>query len=540
MSRSTLLRGVTILGAAAIISKLLGTLQKIPMQNIGGDEAFGIYSAVFPIYTLIIFLATAGFPVAISKFVSESLERKDEVEAVQILKVSSIILFLSGLLFFSLLFFGAPVIAKAIDNMHTVKAIQSISIALLFVPVMSAIRGYFQGKQNMLPTAISLITEQTIRVVTMIVLLFFFTSRGYTNDWIAAGATFGSAVGALAGLMVMIVIWTIEKNNLQISSAKFKSNSNSILNISKKLIGYAIPVCLGAIVVPILGIVDSFTLPRLIRVFHGLDESRAIEQFGIYARGLTLIQLVSMIFSSISVALVPLMAQFKLKGQLDTIKIYTELSIRFTWLIGIAASFGLFFCIKPISTMLFENELGTLSASILSFTIVFSVLNIISTSILQGLGSPVIPAINLLIAAVVKVLLNVLFVSVWGIEGAALSTVLAFLVASILNLITLRRKTEFSLKCSNYLMKPALSIVLMGASIYLINYGFQFVFSHVIDELGHRLNATVISLVSVSIGALIYIISLFITLTISEDDLNHMPSLGNKIRPWLAKIKFRK
>ncbi|NBI30814.1 putative polysaccharide biosynthesis protein [Chengkuizengella marina] len=536
MSRSTLLRGVTLLGAAAIISKLLGTLQKIPMQNIGGDEAFGIYSAVFPIYTLIIFLATAGFPVAISKFVSESLERKDKAEAVQILKVSCIILFLSGLFFFLLLFFGAPFIAKAIDNMHTVKAIQSISIALLFVPLMSAIRGYFQGKQNMLPTAISLITEQTIRVVIMIVLLLFLTSRGYSSEWIAAGATFGSPVGALAGLMVIMVIWTMEKNNLQIDDAKFKSGfSSSVLHISKKLIRYAIPVCLGAIVVPILGIVDSFTLPRLIRVFHGLDESQAIEQFGIYARGLTLVQLVSMIFSSISVALVPLMAQFKLQGQLDKIKIHTELSIRFTWLIGVAASFGLFFCIKPISIMLFENELGTLSASILSFTIVFSVLNIISTSILQGLGSPVIPAINLLIAAVVKVLLNVLFVAVWGIEGAALSTVIAFLIASILNLITLWRKTEFSLKWSNYLMKPILSIGLMGASIYFVNYGLHFVFSNFIMGLGHRLNATVISLFSVTIGAMIYLFSLFITLTISEDDLKHMPSLGKKIRPFLFK-----
>lgn len=539
MSRSTLLRGVTILGMAAIISKLLGTLQKIPMQNIGGDEAFGIYSAVFPIYTLIIYLATAGFPVAISKFVSESLERNNKAEAVQILKVSSVLLFLSGFLFFSFLFFGAPVIAIAIDNIHTIKAIQSISLALLFVPVMSAIRGYFQGKQNMIPTAVSLITEQTVRVIIMIVLLLFFTSRGYSNEWIAAGATFGSAVGALAGLIVMIAIWTKEKNKLHISSTRFKPSS--VLNISKKLIFYAIPVCLGAIVVPILGIVDSFTLPRLMRVSHGLDESQAIEQFGIYARGLTLIQLVSMIFSSISVTLVPLMAQFKLKGQLEKIKIHTELSIRFTWLIGMAASFGLFFCIKPISIMLFENELGTLSASILSFTIVFSVVNIISTSILQGLGSPVAPAVHLLIAVGVKISLNVLFVAVWGIEGAALSTVFAFLVASVLNLITLGRKTGFSMNLSNYFVKPALSILMMGITISLINYGFQFIFIYIINESGHRLHATVISLFSVVTGAFIYLGGLLITSTISEDDLNNMPNLGNKIiRPLLTKIKFRK
>ncbi|MDP5276951.1 putative polysaccharide biosynthesis protein [Chengkuizengella axinellae] len=538
MSQSTLLRGVTILGAAAIISKLLGTLQKIPMQNIGGDEAFGIYSAVFPIYTLIIFLATAGFPVAISKFVSESLEKNNEAEAFQILKVSCIILFLSGLLFFSLLFFGAHIIANAIDNEHTIMAIQSISFALLFAPIMSALRGYFQGKHNMIPTAISQVIEQFVRVFIMIILLLYLTYNGYSNEWIAAGGTFGSTAGALAGFIVMFFIWMKEKNHIQIASTEL--TIGSMLKLSKKLIHYALPVCLGSIVVPILGIVDSFTLPRLIGIYQGLNESHAIEQFGIYARGLTLIQLVAMIFTSVSVALVPLMAELKLKGHKDKIKVQTELSIRFTWLIGIAASFGLFFCIKPILIMLFENELGVLSASILSFAIVFSVLNIVSTSILQGLGFPFIPAVNLLIATGLKVILNVWFVSLWGIEGAALSTVFAFVAASILNLITLYRKTAFSIKFSNYFIKPIFSIVIMGISIYIIYFGLQFIFDHIAQGLEYRLSATIISLFAVSFGAMTYLISIFVSRTISEDDLSHMPSLSNKISPLLTKIKMRK
>src|SRR5690554_6746846 len=104
---STLVNGAAILGIAAMISKLLGTLQKIPMQNIGGDEAFGIYTAVFPFYTLILFLATAGFPIAVSKFVSEHVAQDDMAEARRVLYVSSIILTVTGFLFFILLFFGA-------------------------------------------------------------------------------------------------------------------------------------------------------------------------------------------------------------------------------------------------------------------------------------------------------------------------------------------------------------------------------------------------------------------------------------------------
>src|SRR5690554_5803924 len=134
---STLVNGAAILGIAAMISKLLGTLQKIPMQNIGGDEAFGIYNAVFPFYTLILFLATAGFPIAVSKFVSEYTAQGNTFEARRVLRVSSVILSITGVIFFGILFFGSGLIAQLIDNSKTELAIQSVSLALLFVPVMA-------------------------------------------------------------------------------------------------------------------------------------------------------------------------------------------------------------------------------------------------------------------------------------------------------------------------------------------------------------------------------------------------------------------
>src|SRR5690625_3291868 len=93
---STLASGVAILASAAIISKLLGTLQKIPLQNIGGDEVFGIYNAVYPFYTLILFIATAGFPVAVSRFVSEHTAQGDADGARHVLRVSSNILLATG------------------------------------------------------------------------------------------------------------------------------------------------------------------------------------------------------------------------------------------------------------------------------------------------------------------------------------------------------------------------------------------------------------------------------------------------------------
>src|SRR5690554_3132799 len=130
-------KGAALLGAAAVISKLLGTLQKIPLQNIAGDEAYGIYTTVYPFYILILFLATAGFPIAVSTFVAERLAKGNMNAARQVLRVASILLTISGAMGFLFLFFGAHMIAGWIGNEETAPAIQSVSFALLFVPVMA-------------------------------------------------------------------------------------------------------------------------------------------------------------------------------------------------------------------------------------------------------------------------------------------------------------------------------------------------------------------------------------------------------------------
>ena len=194
-----LLRGAALLGAAAILSKLLGTLQKIPLQNVAGDTAFGIYNAVYPLYILILFAATAGFPVAVSKFVAEQAIDGDHQGAKRIVRVSSAILMSSGLVLFVLLYFGASEIASWIGISQTERAIRSVSFALLLSPMLAVLRGYFQGYQNMVPTAVSQVIEQLIRVITMVALLLYMVALAYDEEWIAAGATFGSVTGAAAG-----------------------------------------------------------------------------------------------------------------------------------------------------------------------------------------------------------------------------------------------------------------------------------------------------------------------------------------------------
>ncbi|KRE45436.1 polysaccharide biosynthesis protein [Paenibacillus sp. Soil724D2] len=598
-----LLRGAALLGAAAILSKLLGTLQKIPLQNVAGDTAFGIYNAVYPLYILILFAATAGFPVAVSKFVAERAMDGDHQGARRIVRVSTAILLGSGFVVFVLLYFGANEIASWIGISQTERAIRSVSFALLLSPMLAVLRGYFQGYQNMVPTAVSQVIEQLIRVITMVALLLYMVALAYDEEWIAAGATFGSVTGAAAGLIVMYVYWrkamrqergwereqeqeqgvneedwrqsediegqrqdvisegdgllSKERNWQESDNGKrledglypdmnrqwpndgkrkggmMPSKELSSWEWAKRITAYAIPVCLGAIVVPLLTLVDTFTMPRLLEAAQG-SEGEAMRQFGLYNRGLPLVQLVVMIASSMSAVLVPALAEAKARRQNELIRFRAEMAIRLSWLIGLGASFGLAFAAVPINVMLYKSNEASWTMAVLAFTALFSTLNAVSASVLQGAGAIRTPVKALLVAIVLKALGNVVLMPRWGIDGAALSAVIAYAAAAGLNLVQLRRCTGARFALRPYAVSPTLAVGLMGgclAALQLLAMPAAAAW-HVPE----RLSASAIALVCVVGGAAVYALALLRSGSISREELRLMPELDRKLAPVLEKL----
>lgn len=532
----SLAKGAAVLGIAALISKMLGVLQKIPLQNIGGDEAFGIYSIVFPFYTFILFLSTAGFPVAVSKFVSEAETKGDGVEARLILFVACVILSITGVLCFFILFFGAEEIGRLIGNEHVILSLKSVSLSLLFVPILSALRGYFQGKQNMMPTAVSQVWEQFIRVGVMLALITILEKEGRESAWIAAGATFGSTAGAIAGLTVMYWYWLKERRkqkNLRFSPWKWegKQRTHAYLYWMRRLTAYALPICLGAVVMPILNIVDTFSIPRILRL-QGYSSAMAVQEFGVYARGLPLVQMVSMLFSSMSVALVPSIAESKIRGQDDQLRTRVQTALRMTWLIGLGASAGVASLAVYFNPMFYMNDAGTWTMAILAGSIVFSVINIISASVLQGLDAVKIPAFHLVIAALMKVMGNLILVPLYGITGAAVAAVVSFGVAALLNMLSLKRRGIFRMEWSQEMVKPLGALTAMLVSLWIWNKGLAWGMSQFLS-LPIRADATIHALTSVCIGALIYVVILLLVGGIKRQEVMLIPLIGPKlVRTW--------
>lgn len=556
---SRLLQGAFVLALAAIMSKVIGAFQKIPLQNLGGDGVFGIYNTVYPFYMMVITIAAAGLPAAISKFVAEENALGRPEEGRRVARLSSALLGGIGLVMAALMYAGAPLLAKIIGNSHVAASIRTASLALLFVPLMTGLRGYFQGLQQMVPTAVSQVLEQTVRVTVMIVLLLWLLRKEASLETIAAGAMLGSAAGGIAGLLVMLYFWYRHRlknadqggptgtwsrtgrwkedpaqGQMEATGAVPKRSNAEWVRI---LMAYAIPVCLGSLAVPLMNLVDTFTVPRLLQR-EGLDEIGAMVDFGIYNRGLPLVQMVTMLATSLSVLFIPAMAEARLKGGPEAVRQQAGMALRWFWLIGLAASAGLAVLAEPINRMLYGDAAGTEALRYMALTAAGSTVSIIAAALLQGLGGVRAPAFSMLAAAGVKALLNVLLVPALGISGAALAGAAAYMLAAGLNVALLARRSAMRPITGAALAKPALVIAAMGVAAAVTAWAAEAVLGGVGIAAERRLAATGISLLGMAAGIAVFVLAAARTGLLTAAELAVVPKMGARLAAILRRLRI--
>lgn len=210
MSKQTFLKGTLILIAAGFITKLLGFINRIVMARMLGPEGVGLYMMAIPTMLLLLTLTQMGLPVAIAKLVAEAEARNEHGRIKKILAVSITITGLLSVVFTTTLILLAPIIA---DTMLTdARAIYPLYAVIPIVPIIalsSVLRGYFQGKQNMKPTAYGQVIEQIVRITLVAVLTAAFMPLGL--EYAVAGAMLSAICGELASLFYMVYLFKAQK-----------------------------------------------------------------------------------------------------------------------------------------------------------------------------------------------------------------------------------------------------------------------------------------------------------------------------------------
>jgi stage V sporulation protein B len=527
MSKKSFLQGALVLGAAGLIIKVLGAFFRIPLANLIGDVGMGYYQTAYPIYVLFLVLSTSGIPIAISKLVSERIAVDNYYEAHRVFKISFILLFVIGIVSFVIVFFGAKQIVIYLKNPGAYYAMLAIAPALLFVPMMAAYRGYFQGMQNMKPTATSQIVEQFFRVAVGLGLAVLLISKG--PSFAAAGATFGAAAGGIFGAAFIIGIYMLRRRAIKHRVAEFgHTEGESVSRILYKIFTIAIPVTIGAAIMPIMSTIDVAIVMRRLQA-SGFTEEAANSLYGqLTGMAAPLINFPGVLSMAIAMSLVPAIAAANERKDLEFLRYNVELGLRTAMLIGLPCALGLMTLSEPIMLLLYPfQKASAVSAApslfILAFGVIFLSTVQTLTGVLQGLGKQSIPVINLLIGGLVKILITFTLTGIpWiNVKGAAIGTVAAYIAASVLNLMAVEKYTGTKFNMRLTFLKPFLSAVAMSIGVgvtYLLLLGIA----------GNSL-ATVLA---VLVGSIIYGVMLFITRSITKEELSKLPKGDKLVKLW--------
>ncbi|MFB9324358.1 oligosaccharide flippase family protein [Paenibacillus aurantiacus] len=534
--RPSMVKGAAILGVAVILGKLLGTLQKIPLQNLAGDRVFGIYNAVYPFYQLLLAAATAGVPVAVSIMVAEQAAVGGRRAVYRTLQVSTLLLAVAGVAGFGLMWAGADPIARWIGDPAASRAIRASALALWVVPVMAALRGYYQGLGRMLPTAVSQLAEQTVRVAAMLSLLVTGLALDWSDGMLAAGATAGSAAGGMAGLAVLTWLWAREQRKVDdrraLAAEEGAIEKRGGRRIARRLIGLAVPVTLGALALPVLGVVDSLSVPPLLTA-GGMSGAEAMAQFGLYSRGQPLVQLVVMIAGAVGGALVHGLVSARAQGDEAAARAQAALAMKGAWWIGSGAACGLVLLAPAMNRMLYADEAATTTFALVGLGAVAGTVSAIAAAVLQGVGVVRAPALYMLAAAALKAALNAAIVPAYGIAGAAGAGLAALGAAALLSAAAVRRACAARMPARS-LAGLVLALAVMAAALTVLE---RAAYPALLEWLPPRAAATALALGGTGLGAALFLAAGLRFGGVSARDVRALPG-GAKLAARLRRLQL--
>lgn len=520
--KGSFVQGAAILGIAGLIVKVIGAAFRIPLANTIGLIGTSYYDTAYPYYSWLLVISTSGLPTAISKMVSERVTLGDYRGAHRVFTTAMQILCCIGLLTSILMFFGSDYIARLHMLPEATYCFKALAPALFFVALMCAYRGYMQGMQQMVPTAISQVVEQVGKLVVGLSLAFLLLDKG--PEYAAMGALIGVTVSEL--LALLYVMLSYRRRWPKIRARLERSVRREVEPVAGRLIAIALPITIGASISPLSSVVDSALIIRILLKL-GYAKETAQTAFSLMRTNVaTLTNMPGVLTMALAMSLVPAISAFSAKRDHAGIQDTARLGLKLALIIGLPCAVGLFVLASPILSMLYPNltegEL-TLAVDLMhtsSIGVIFLSLVQSMTGVIQGMGKPNVPVFNLFIGFVLKVasLLALMNIPQVNIQGAAVSTVVCYAFAGIADTIYVIRRAKLRLGLVDVLLKPVLSSGVMGFVVFMI-YSFM-------QEMEHQVLPT---LAAVAAGVFAYGVMAIYFRFFSRGELAYIPG-GQRIR----------
>lgn len=510
MKKQNFIQAASVIALAQLLVKIIGAFYKIPLDRfILQTEGMGIFSAAYTIFNWLLVVSTVGLPVAISKIVAEKTALSKEYEAYRVFVIARRFLLVIGLLGFSIMFFGAKLFANLIDVPSATMAIAAIAPSVLFVSLNSSYRGYYQGRQNMIPTAVSEVIEAVCKLVLGIVLAYILKTMFEPISYAATGAVTGVMLGTLASFAFLSFyhLSVIRKDK------PVYNGTDSLPGWKKTLweiVKIAVPITLGASVFTISSMIDmALTMNRLSTL--GLDEAARTSLYGYLNRAITMFNMPLTVISAITVSIVPMIShELSLKNK-EMAEDYIRKTFKITIFSALPCAIGLAVLAENIFLFIYGDGGHSLLLVLMGIAVLFAVLSQVTTSILQAYGKVWLPVINMAIGAVVKIIVSYNLVAnpSININGAAVGTICCYLTVTVLNIIRIKSITKMKLGIKDFIIKPSfLALVTFATAFFTVKFISNVIPSNII-QVG----------ITVIVTAIVYFVVLFAIKGITKEEL---------------------
>ena len=510
------LKGAAILSVSMFLTKCLGILYSIPFQKLVGPSGVALYQYAYIPYTLFISLSTLGIPVGIAKFVSKYNSLGEYDTSRKVFRHSIIFMISLGVIGFLTLYTLAPFQAqnilagnKKLSNSveDVTMVIQTISFALLIIPVMAIFRGFFQGNQNMIPTSVSQLLEQIVRIVFILMGSYFIIHiKGGSIEEAVSFSVFSAFLAGVIAFGVLYYYWLKNLNTYNDLYKKSISHSpRKKIELYGELISYAIPFAILGLMSSLIQMVDQSTY-NFYMIQGGFSENLVESSYGIYSGNLYKIIMIPVSFAiAFGQPLIPELTHCLTMGRLTQVKKNILLAIQLTCFITIPAIIGISLLAQPIYICFFDsaifNQMGGEIFKTGSILGLFMALYSIITAILQGIGCQWYGICFLVLSLIIKYLGNILLIPIYYSDGATIASAIAYSFSIIGSLYMIKIKTNLKLRLVLKRITPIIIFSIIMAGVIVLVKPFL---NSIIPYSENRLNSIMYVAISGAIGILIY------------------------------------
>lgn len=513
--------------------KLIGLLLKVLLFDYLGEDGMAYFNAAYTIYAAFYILSTSGFPVAVSILISESRAQGNARRVRQIFWIALGLFVLIGLAGTTVMLTGADFFAARTNMPGAAPAIRAIAPTLFFICISSAVRGYFQGHQIMLPTAISQIIESAGKLCIGMLMAGYAIERALPTADVAAYAISGLTIGVAVSMLFLVAVKCLWKPETEQAAGEDVPRKRSIL---RRLVVIAIPVTASALVMSLTQLIDTLTIvDRLMDA--GFVSGVAERMYGNYTTlVIPLFNLPPALIAPISTALVPMLTLAIKNGNKTKIREVIDAALRLTVLVALPCAIGLSVFSRPILYLLFPGKTESVetAAPLLSFlaiSVLFVALLNVTNAILQAYGQERKPIYSMLAGSAVKILISYLLIGMPAVNlfGAPMGTFLCHLTVTAINFYFIAKYTGDLHGVGHIFVKPlAASFCGVGGAL-----GIYLLLLHLIGP------SNPVTLAAICAAVVFYLFFVLLFRAVGEDDIRMLP-VGDKIAGLLVRLHLLK